>query len=75
MRLSKNFAQWWLSEEFAYTFSIFVELGESIFSALVESGRFFLWKLLIPIIGDMDIVSDCRGPCRLKMVSPWRQSN
>ena len=32
-----------------------MKLGESIFSALVESGR---WKLLIPIIGDMGIVAD-----------------
>ena len=30
-----------LSKDCAYTFSIFVKLGESIFSALVESGRFF----------------------------------
>ena len=59
MGLSKNFAHWWLSEECAYIFLIFMKWGESIFSALVESGRFFLlWKLLIPIIGDMGIVSD-----------------
>ena len=48
-----------LSEECAYTFSIFVKLGELIFSALVESGRFlffFLWKFLISIIGDIGIV-------------------
>ena len=42
MGLSRNFAHWWLSEECAYTFSIFVKLGESIFSALIESGRFFV---------------------------------
>ena len=42
MGLSKNFAHWCLSEECAYTFSIFVKLGESIFSALVESGWFFV---------------------------------
>ena len=54
-----NFAHSCLSEECAYTFSIFMKLGESIFSALVESSRvFFLWKLLIQIIGDMGIASD-----------------
>ena len=42
MGLSKNFAHWCLSEECAYTLSIFVKLGESMFSALVESGRFFV---------------------------------
>ena len=31
-----------LSKECAYTFSIFVKLGESIFSALVKSGQFFV---------------------------------
>ena len=41
MGLSMNFAHWCLSEECAYTFSIFMKLGESIFSALVESGRLF----------------------------------
>ena len=35
-----------LSEECTYTFSIFVKLGESIFSALVESGRFFLVEVV-----------------------------
>ena len=61
MGLSKNFAHWCLSEGCAYTFSIFMKLGESIFSALVESGRLLfslLWKLLIPIIEDMGIISD-----------------
>ena len=61
MGLSKNFAHWCLSEECAYTFSIFMKLGESIFSAQVESGRVFFYFLgggLIPIIGDMGIVSD-----------------
>ena len=39
MVLSMNFAHWCLSEECEYTFSIFMKLGESIFSALVESGK------------------------------------
>ena len=39
--LSKNFAHWCLSEECANSFSIFMKLGESILSALVESGRLF----------------------------------
>ena len=43
MGLSKNFAHWRLSEECSYTFSIFVKLGESIFSALVESHRVFFF--------------------------------
>ena len=58
MGLSKNFPHWWLSEECAYTFSIFCEVGRIDISALLESGQFFLWKLLIPIIEDMGIVSD-----------------
>ena len=41
MGLSKNFAHWCLSGETACTFSIFVRLGESIYSVLVESGRLF----------------------------------
>ena len=46
MGLSKNFAHWCLSEECAYNFSIFMKLGESIFSALVESGRFFVVEVV-----------------------------
>ena len=78
IREMESWEHWWdcprishiggLSEECACTFSIFMKLGESIFSALVESGRLFLlWKFLIPIIEDMGIVSDlswkwsCRG--------------
>ena len=46
MGLSKNFAHCCLSEECAYTFSIFVKLRESIFSALVELGRFFFVEVV-----------------------------
>ena len=51
MGLSKNFTHWRLAEECAYNFSIFVKLGESIFSVLVESGRFcFLFFFAVEVV-------------------------
>ena len=57
MGLSKNFAHWCCLKNTHVLFRYFVKLGESIFSALVESGWFFFVEVV-----DTNYWT-CHGPC------------